>query len=102
LPAPENEGQDLAQQRRKKLRAIADLGFETYPRRVELTHTIPQVLADYSAKTTEELAAQKVPVRIAGRVMSLRPHGKAAFAHLAGGGERLQIYVRLDAVGERD
>jgi lysyl-tRNA synthetase class 2 len=102
LTAPENEGQDLAQQRKKKLRAIADLGFETYPRKVGLTHAIPQVLADYSRKTTEELAAQKVPVRIAGRVMSLRPHGKAAFAHLAGGGERLQIYVRLDAVGERD
>ncbi len=102
MTVPENEGQDLAQQRKKKLRAIADLGFETYPRKVELTHAIPQVLADYSRKTTEELAAQKVAVRVAGRVMSLRPHGKAAFAHLAGGGERLQIYVRLDAVGERD
>ena len=34
--------------------------------------------------------------------MTIRPHGKAGFAHLAGGGKRLQIYVRLDAVGERD
>jgi lysyl-tRNA synthetase class 2 len=34
--------------------------------------------------------------------MTIRPHGKAGFAHLAGGGERLQIYVRSDAVGERD
>ena len=34
--------------------------------------------------------------------MTIRPHGKAGFAHLAGGGQRLQIYVRLDAVGERD
>jgi lysyl-tRNA synthetase class 2 len=34
--------------------------------------------------------------------MTIRPHGKAGFAHLAGGGERLQIYVRSDAVGEPD
>jgi len=34
--------------------------------------------------------------------MTIRPHGKAGFAHLAAGGERLQIYVRSDAVGERD
>ena len=34
--------------------------------------------------------------------MTIRPHGKAGFAHLAGGGAKLQIYVRLDAVGERD
>ena len=102
MPFPENEDQDLVQQRRKKLRAIAELGFETYPHKVELSHTIPQILAEYSARTAEELAAQKIPVRLAGRVMSLRPHGKAAFAHLAGGGQRLQIYVRLDAVGERD
>jgi lysyl-tRNA synthetase class 2 len=102
LTVPENESQDLALQRKKKLRAIADLGFEVYPRKVELSHTISQILAEYSGKTTQELAAQRVTVRVAGRVMSLRPHGKAAFAHLAGGGERLQIYVRLDAVGERD
>src|SRR5437879_13100004 len=35
-------------------------------------------------------------------MMTIRPHGKAGFAHLAGGGARLQVYVRLDAVGERD
>ena len=102
MSAHENEGQDLVVQRRKKLRAIADLGFEAYPRKVELSHTIPQILAQYSGKTTGELAAQKIQLRIAGRVMSLRPHGKAAFAHLAGGGARLQVYIRLDAVGERD
>jgi lysyl-tRNA synthetase class 2 len=34
--------------------------------------------------------------------MTIRPHGKAGFAHLAGGGERLQIYVRRDAVGDPD
>jgi len=98
----ENEPQDLIQQRKKKLQAIVELGYEAYPRKYDVTHSIPQILAENSALTTEELSARKIHVRVAGRVMTIRPHGKAGFAHLAGGGKRLQIYVRLDAVGERD
>ena len=41
-------------------------------------------------------------MRIAGRIQTLRRMGKAGFAHLLQNGERLQIYVRKDAVGERD
>ena len=100
MSTPTSEFQDA--QRQKKLKAIADLGFELYPRKWEFTHSLPQILAEYSSRAAEQLDAQKVPVRIAGRVMTIRPHGKAGFAHLAGGGARLQIYVRLDAVGERD
>ena len=96
------ELRDLILQRRKKLQTLAELGLELYPRRYDLTHTIPQVLSAYSSSSTEELSAQRISVRVPGRVMTIRPHGKAGFAHLAGGGERLQFYVRLDAVGERD
>jgi lysyl-tRNA synthetase class 2 len=38
---------------------------------------------------------------VAGRILTLRLHGKAGFAHIAGSGERVQIYVKLDAVGPR-
>ncbi len=99
---PASELPDFIFQRRKKLQAIVDLGFEPYPRKYDYTHTIPEILANYSALSADELAAKKISVRVAGRVMTIRPHGKAGFAHLAGGGQRLQIYVRLDAVGERD
>jgi lysyl-tRNA synthetase class 2 len=100
---PTTEHQDeLTLQRHRKLSAIADLGCQLYPHKWEFTHTIPQILADYASRTTEQLEAEKIQVRIAGRVMTMRPHGKAGFAHLAGGGARLQIYLRLDAVGERD
>jgi len=97
-----DESDGLILQRKRKLQSIVELGYEPYPRKYEFTHTIPQILAAYSARTADELIAEKVAVRIAGRLMTIRPHGKAGFAHLAGGGERLQIYVRLDAVGERD
>ncbi len=45
--------------------------------------------------------ASRVNVRTAGRILTLRLHGKAGFAHIQGDGARLQIYVKLDAVGER-
>ncbi len=38
-------------------------------------------------------------VRVAGRIVALRPHGKAAFGHILGDGKRLQVYVKLDVVG---
>ena len=97
-----NESQDLVLQREKKLKAIAGLGFELYPRKFDFSHTVPQILEGYSARTADELVADKVPVKVAGRVMTIRPHGKAGFAHLQGEGSRLQVYVRLDTVGERD
>jgi len=99
---PTNEPQDLILQRQKKLQAIMDLGFEPYPRKFETTHTLPEIVARHSGSTAEELEAQRLPVRVAGRIMTMRPMGKAGFAHLSGGGAQLQIYVRLDAVGQRD
>ena len=64
-------------------------------------HTISQILADYSAKTAEQLENPRVSVRVAGRIMAMRFMGKAGFAHLQQNGQRLQIYVRKDAVGDK-
>jgi lysyl-tRNA synthetase class 2 len=92
---------DLLQQRLERIREIEALGFRPYGRRFEFSHTIPAILAEYGSKTAEELAAA-VHVRIAGRVQTLRRMGKAGFAHLAQNGERLQIYIKKDAIPERD
>jgi lysyl-tRNA synthetase class 2 len=45
--------------------------------------------------------ARRETVSVAGRIMAIRAQGKAGFATLQQGGERLQIYVRLDAVGDQ-
>jgi lysyl-tRNA synthetase class 2 len=92
---------ELLKQRLERTKEIAALGYPPYGRRFEYTHTIPQIVAEYAARSAEELA-QQVRVRLAGRVQTLRRMGKAGFAHLAQNGERLQIYVKKDAVGERD
>jgi lysyl-tRNA synthetase class 2 len=90
---------DQYQQRLKKLREIETLGFPAYPNRFDVTHTPREIHAKFDQRSTEELATERVEVRTAGRIVALRPHGKAAFAHLLGDGSRIQIYVKLDAVG---
>jgi len=87
-------------ERIEKLGKISALGQLPYPYKFEASHGIPQILAEYSGKTGEELEKDRVTVKAAGRLMSIRGQGKAGFAHLQQAGQRLQIYVRLDAVGE--
>jgi lysyl-tRNA synthetase class 2 len=87
-------------QRRKKLSEIEALGHAPYPDKFPWTHTPKQVIEQFGARNSEQLSNERVDVRVAGRIVALRPHGKAGFAHLAGGGARVQIYVKLDAVGE--
>jgi lysyl-tRNA synthetase class 2 len=88
-------------QRQKNLQEIEKLGEEAYPRRFDFTHTPSEIVAKFSGRTAQELEAEKISVRVAGRLVSLRGHGKAGFANILGQGVRLQIYVKLDVVGER-
>ncbi len=87
--------------RQEKLNQIAALGQQTYPNSYKATHTIPEIRANYGETSAETLEAERVNVSVAGRLMAIRGQGKAGFAHLQQNGERLQIYVRLDAVGEQ-
>jgi lysyl-tRNA synthetase, class II len=87
--------------RREKLKRIEALGQPTYRSKYEFTHTAEQILAEYTAKTAEELEQTRINVRVAGRIMAIRLMGKAGFAHLQQGGKKLQIYVKKDAVGEQ-
>ena len=97
----EFEPLDQFQQRKKKLSEIEAMGHAAYPRKFAWSHTARQVVEGYGNRTAEELASNPVDVRVAGRIIALRPHGKAAFGHITGDGTRLQIYVKLDAVGEQ-
>jgi lysyl-tRNA synthetase, class II len=95
----EFEPLDQYHQRLKKLKEIEAAGHPAYPRKFRRTHSLKDLVENYSRYSQEQLAGEKVEVRVAGRIMALRPHGKAAFAHIQDGGTRLQIYVKLDVVG---
>jgi len=92
--------ENIYQLRRDKLKQIAALGQPVYRSRYDFTHTVPQILRDYD-KPAEELEADRVNVRVAGRIMAIRLMGKAGFCHIQQGGQRLQIYVKKDAVGDQ-
>ncbi len=92
---------DLLAQRLRCISEIEALGFRPYGERFDFTHTIPSILEAYSAKTAEQLA-DKPQVRIAGRILTVRRMGKAGFMHLMQSGEKLQVYVRKDAVSENE
>jgi lysyl-tRNA synthetase, class II len=87
--------------RRAKLAEIEKLGQPAYPNQFVFSHTVPEVRAKWGEAQAEALEAERVTVSVAGRIMAIRAQGKAGFATLQQGGERLQIYVRLDAVGEQ-
>ncbi len=87
--------------RKSKLEEIEKLGQPAYPNQFPASHTVPEVRAKWGEATAEALEASRVTVAVAGRIMAIRGQGKAGFATLQQGGERLQIYVRLDAVGEQ-
>ena len=86
--------------RQEKLQQIAALGHAAYPNQYLTTHDVPALRALYDDSTSEQLESERPQVSIAGRIMAIRAQGKAGFAQLQQGGQRLQIYVRLDAVGE--
>jgi lysyl-tRNA synthetase, class II len=95
------EPQDQFQQRQKKLEEIQALGYEAFPREFRWKDTPAELAKKYAERSAAELEAEKKETRVAGRIVSYRLMGKAGFAHLQGGGGRIQIYVRKDVVGEK-
>jgi lysyl-tRNA synthetase, class II len=93
--------ENIYERRREKLRQIEALGQATYRSKYDFTQTIPEILAEHSEKTADQLESSRINVRAAGRIMAIRLMGKAGFCHLQQEGQRLQIYVKKDAVGER-
>jgi len=91
---------DHIERRYAKLAAIREKGYDPYPHKFDLTHSVRQLVESYSDKSGEELEAENISVRTAGRLIAVRGHGKASFGHISGDGARIQIYLRQDRVGE--
>lgn len=85
--------------RRAKLAARRQSG-NAYPNHFRPDIDVPAFLARHAAADAEALTGCQSVHRLAGRMMTRRIMGKAAFAHLQGGGERVQIYLRRDALPE--
>src|SRR4051812_6636269 len=94
LPPSMSEEKSIREVRLEKLQHMRDLGHDPYAiEKFDATHTANQLLEDF-----ENIG--EATVRFAGRVVSLRPMGKAAFMHLSDGDAKIQCYVKKDIVGE--
>jgi lysyl-tRNA synthetase class 2 len=90
---------NLLEQRRFKLAELKRRGFDPYPHKFDYSHTLGQIRETFDTVEAASLEEKKETVRICGRIMSLRPQGKAGFMDISDGQHRLQVYVRRDIVG---
>ena len=81
--------------RLQKLMALREKGLNPYPNRVQRTNTIIDVLEHFA-----EWQADERDVIITGRIRLMRDMGKAAFAQIEDGTGRIQIYFRINDIGE--
>jgi lysyl-tRNA synthetase class 2 len=98
---PEGDINDQLAERQRAFEEITKLGITPHPHKFARTHSISQIVNQYNAKTGEELEADPVRVRVAGRVHAVNKMGKAAFIRFTDGGELLQIYLRSNEVSEQ-
>ncbi len=90
------------EQRRANLTAIQALGIDPYPHEFRTTDTVSALVAAHDGTPGDVLEASRVETITAGRVLGIRSFGKAAFLVLSDGRARLQVYLRKDALSERD
>jgi lysyl-tRNA synthetase, class II len=94
------EQSEQMQVRREKVDVLRERGVDPFGKKYVRTHVTKDLEALYDELTKEELAEKEIIVSIAGRLMTKRVQGKASFAHLQDLSGQMQIYVRLDQVGE--
>jgi len=86
--------------RREKAEAIRELGMDPYGQRFDRTHKSGELKALYGEKTNEELDEMHIEVKVAGRIMTKRGKGKAGFMNIQDKEGQIQIYLKIDNVGE--
>ena len=89
----DEELNELMQARRDKLTAIVGKGIEPFGRHYDASHHAQEILGNF-----EQLEGKKV--RVAGRLMAIRGHGKAGFANLRDITGQIQLYLRQDVLGD--
>lgn len=93
----EVEINEQMQNRIDKMHKIEEHGWRPFGRRFEWTHRSADVKDQF-----ETLAETEAEVKMAGRVMAIRGHGKTCFMDMQDKSGRMQLYVRKDVLGEED
>lgn len=94
----EQDMNELMKVRRDKLAAFEAKGVAPFGHRFEVSHHAKDVLEQFGHLEGEEESSEEIT--IAGRLMAIRGHGKASFSVLMDRSGRVQIYFKLDVLGE--
>ncbi len=88
-------------QRIKKLEYLRKAGVPAYGARFQVKDRAGQLIKVHGEKTKESLEQERICCTVAGRIVALRRFGKAGFAVLQDGIDRLQIYLKKDLLTEQ-
>ncbi len=83
----------------RKLETFREMGINPYPNRFKISHTIGEVVEAYGEEQEEGKLESAGEFVLAGRMMSLRLHGRISFAHIRDYTGKIQILVERDVVG---
>jgi lysyl-tRNA synthetase, class II len=92
---------DLMEQRIKKVSELKEMGVKPYGDPFEASDHAAELLAKYSEAPKEMLEAEHISCSLAGRIMTIRDFGKAAFAHVQDSTGKIQIYLKRDVLGDK-
>lgn len=91
----ETDLNEQMQVRLDKMHKIEEKGLKPFGYRYEYTHRSGDVKEQFDA-----LSEAETEVKLAGRVMAIRGHGKTCFMDMQDKDGRIQVYVRKDVLGE--
>ncbi|AGF80050.1 lysyl-tRNA synthetase (class II) [Desulfocapsa sulfexigens DSM 10523] len=94
------ENTQILNQRREKADALSDLGVNLYSNGFKPDNRIKELIPKGEHLAAETLDETNYTYSIAGRIMSMRKFGKAAFFHLVDSSGRIQVYIKKDALGD--
>lgn len=83
---------DQVEVRRDKLARLVEAGNNPFENHFDPTHKTGAIISDFETM-------EGAQVKIAGRLRSMRIHGKATFAHLQDDAGRIQLFARHDHLG---
>ncbi len=86
--------------RREKLNKIREMGIDPFGHKYEVSAFSLDIKDKYQNMSHDELEAQEVMVRVAGRIMFIRKMGKASFFSLKDKLGMIQVYISINDVGE--
>lgn len=89
---------ELTRQRILKLDELRKAGIDPYPRKYNVENYSAELIQKFSE--ISEFNEGQFPVKMAGRIMSIREHGKTAFLNIQDTTGNIQLYIRKDRIGD--